>query len=95
MAADDPLAWWNPDAPAMTPKERKKRLPTAKRGHIAIPGTGPAGETCGSCQHLAANDMRSGRRFYKCGLNRAKWTGGPGSDIRMKDAACAKWEKAD
>jgi hypothetical protein len=60
------------------------------RGHAALPGTGPAGETCGSCHHCV---RRGGRRtFPKCLLARGRWTGGKGSDIRRKDPACAKWE---
>lgn len=62
-----------------------------RHGHAAPPGTGPAGETCGSCKHLACNAM--GNRYYKCGLMRAHWTGGIGTDVRKKDAACAKWER--
>jgi hypothetical protein len=88
MSAD--LDWWNPDSPAMTPAERKRRKPTAKRGHIALPGTGPVGETCGSCAHLYRIQMA--KTYLKCGLARAYWTGGAGSDVRAGDAACSKWE---
>ena len=65
---------------------RKKRT-----GHAAVPGTGPAGETCGTCD--AYRSVRGGARaFPKCALMRAKWTAGPGSDIRKSDPACQRWE---
>jgi hypothetical protein len=69
---------------------KKKRKPTPKRGHYFTPGTGPAGETCGTCKHLFRNRMA--KIYLKCGLNRQNWTGGEGSDIRAKDAACKFWE---
>jgi hypothetical protein len=61
-----------------------------KRGHAARPGTGPEGETCGTCKHLVRRQMA--KTYMKCGLTMAKWTGGAGSDIRHKDPACSKWE---
>lgn len=33
------------------------------------------------------------KAFYKCDLARSIWTGGPGSDIKLKDAACSGWER--
>ena len=60
-----------------------------KRGHAAPIGTGPVGETCGSCAHLAANRMA--KTYHKCGLMRAVWTGGYGTDVRVRDAACKRW----
>lgn len=78
---------------ALTPAERK-RLQTATRskktGHAWPPGTGPEGETCGSCKHLARKSM--GRVYLKCGLMQAVWTGGAGTDVRARDPACKKWE---
>ena len=66
--------------------------PAHHHGHPARPGTGPAGETCGTCEHYTHKLIRSGRKFRKCGLTEASWTGGPGTDIRKKDAACAVWK---
>ena len=56
------------------------------RGYYYHPGTGPAGETCGSCQHI------TGTRYKKCELNRARWTHGRGSDILVRAPACKYWE---
>jgi hypothetical protein len=57
-------------------------------GYIMPPGTGPAGETCGSCRHIARS-----RRFRKCGLARMKWTHGFKTDILARSPACSRWEK--
>lgn len=77
---------------ALTPIERKrlKRREPVPRGHVFPSGTGPAGETCGSCLHLYRNRMS--KTYLKCGLNRSKWTGGRASDVRAKDASCKKWD---
>jgi hypothetical protein len=65
-----------------------------KHGHAAPPGTGPAGEACGSCQHRER--VRGGNKtFSKCALAKARWTCGPGSDIRIKDAACRLWTRKE
>jgi len=62
---------------------------TIPRGYIALPGTGPIGETCGSCKHIARF-----RKWRKCALNRPRWTGGPGTDILARSPACSRWEAA-
>lgn len=68
--------------------KRKTALP---KGHAANPGSGPKGETCGTCQHRT--HVRGGAKEYqKCELCRKSWTHGPGSDIRAKDPACAYWK---
>ncbi|KQQ39084.1 hypothetical protein ASF58_23370 [Methylobacterium sp. Leaf125] len=84
------------ERPVLSPLERKRMLRRAAerpRGHAARPGTGPAGETCGSCEHLVRR-QRS-KTYPKCGLNRAGWTCGPASDVRVRDPACSKWEKPE
>jgi hypothetical protein len=68
----------------------KLRRDPVPHGHVMPPGTGPAGETCGSCKHLTRKHM--GKVYLKCGLNHRRWTGGKGSDVRAKDAACKRWE---
>lgn len=69
----------------MTVKKRSKHY-VQQRGYAAPPGTGPAGETCGSCEHIVR-----GRKYRKCELIRAKWTHGPGTDILARAPACSKW----
>ena len=70
---------------------KAKRKPTPPRGYAMPPGTGPAGETCGSCQHIVRKGGNA-RAYLKCGLNRARWTSGQGTDIRARSPACKKWE---
>ena len=81
---------------ALTPDERRALLkehqkPKRNGLHAAPPGTGPLGETCGTCAHLARKRMA--KVYLKCGLCQAKWTGGGATDVRARDPACAKWEK--
>ena len=71
-------------------RDSRGRLPTKKQGHFANPGTGPKGETCGTCLHLVRHQLSS-KAVFKCALARSIWTHGPGSDIRCKDAACGGW----
>lgn len=82
--------------PMLTPAQRRKLKPrssaAAARGHIAPPGTGPEGETCGTCCHLVRKRMA--KTYLKCGLNQARWTGGGKTDVRARDLACSKWKKA-
>lgn len=86
---------------ALTPKERRKWLRKAKhgmigtvpKGYAGTPGKGPDGQTCGTCLHLVRR--RYSRSYLKCGLMRAIWTGGGGSDVRFRSPACDKWEKQE
>lgn len=68
------------------------RKPTKKNGYAAIPGTGPAGETCKTCRFKVSSDGRSAKHFLKCELRRATWTHGEGTDILARSPACSKWE---
>lgn len=70
-------------------KKGPKRKPTQPNGYAAPPGTGPQGETCGSCKWLYRNHQS--KTYLKCEKNRPFWTGGPGSDIRAKAPACREW----
>lgn len=71
-------------------KKRGKHY-VQQRGYAHFPGTGPDGETCGSCAHIVP--FRTMRRWYKCGKARSKWTGGKGSDVLVRSPACKYWEK--
>lgn len=61
-------------------------------GMAGQPGRGLAGETCGSCKHLFRNTLA--KTYYKCALMRDHWTGGAGTDVKRKNAACQYWEEA-
>lgn len=78
------------DAPLQGP--RRKRKDPVPKGHAWMPGTGPDGETCKTCKHRA-RILLSSKVVSKCGLNKRRWTGGRGSDIRAGDPACKFWEK--
>ena len=71
-----------------------KRKPTQPKGYAATPGSGPEGETCRSCAHKR-NPGGTAGTYWKCKLMEANWTGGPGSDIRMRSPACRFWEKRE
>jgi hypothetical protein len=58
------------------------------KGYAAHPGSGPEGETCGTCKNLISRHMS--KTYFKCDL--VDWTGGPGTDIRKKSPACSHWE---
>lgn len=57
-------------------------------GYAAAPGTGPAGETCGTCEHF----RRSAAGFHKCAEAR-RISHGPGTDVRVTAPACAVWRR--
>jgi hypothetical protein len=75
----------SPAGPASGPK-KSKNLP---KGYAARPGSGPAGETCRTCDHAAQTNIR----FWKCHVIHHRWTRGPGTDIRLKSPACSFWTK--
>lgn len=78
-----------PDEKISGPRKRSEPKP---HGYAWTPGTGPEGETCKTCKHIAR--IRMSKTYLKCGLNRSNWTHGPGSDIRAGSPACKKWEAA-
>ena len=79
---------------ALTPRERKRLRGTPKpKGYAWHPGSGPEGETCKSCEHIARIVSGSRRVFRKCALMKAHWTHGPGSDIKASAPACKFWER--
>lgn len=70
--------------------KQTRRKPTVVKGYAALPGSGPEGETCGSCGHHVIK--RLGKKYHKCDLMRLAWTGGAGTDIRVRSPACSKWK---
>ena len=59
-------------------------------GYAAQPGSGPKGETCGTC-HFRAR-VKLSKTYQKCLVVKHAWTGGPGSDIKCKMPACRHWQ---
>jgi hypothetical protein len=77
---------------ALTPEQRKRlRAKPRKAGYAHTPGSGPHGETCGTCKHKRAKEMS--KTYYKCDLRRSTWTSGYGTDILLKSPACKFWER--
>jgi hypothetical protein len=74
--------------------DRRRRSGPLQKGHAAAPGTGPKGETCGTCRHPVRVQLSS-KAVFKCGLARRYWTGGTATDIRCKDAACGFWRSVE
>lgn len=86
----DMLSYTTADGDTVEVKARGKHY-VQPRGGADRPGTGPKGETCGSCEHM----VRTGGghdRYPKCLLTRAAWTHGPRTDVRVRWPACSKWE---
>ena len=80
---------------AMTPAERRavfKRPAADTKRRPAPIGTGPPSETCGSCANLYRRAFS--KTYLKCELMRATWTGGAATDVKARDAACARWAVA-
>lgn len=68
----------------------KRREPTPW-GYYGPPGTGPVGQTCGTCAH-AARIRLSQKAIYKCRRNEAKWSHSRKTDILVRTPACIGWE---
>lgn len=74
-------------APVLTGK-RRDPIP---KGYAGIPGTGPEGKKCKHCAHYTLREYA--KTYRKCGLMRAVWTGGRGSDIKASAPACSKFKE--
>jgi len=74
----------------VSPSPPKVSMAGQARGYAAYPGTGPKGETCGSCAHLYRKQMA--KTYLKCELMSATWTGGHGTDVLSRSPACMKWQ---
>ncbi len=90
-ALEQYLLFANPGSQAVENTKRGKHY-IQPRGYADRPGTGPAGETCGTCRF----SHRVGHgRHPKCELTRAAWTHSRRTDILMRAPACRKWERKE
>ena len=71
---------------------KSKRKGTKPNGYAWRPGTGPKGETCGSCEHCVKRAFTAGS-YFKCKLNEVAWGHTRRTDILFRSAACKYWEK--
>ena len=84
-------AWLDAHPGALT-RSRKSNF----KGYAAIPGTGPTGETCKTCEHHTHGNCDTAKGgFQKCALMRSFWTRGPGTDIKASSPACKHWQKKE
>jgi hypothetical protein len=60
---------------------------SVRPGMAHFAGTGPFGETCGSCAHLASTDRKKGR----CAMFK-KLAGHRGEEVDKNNAACKYFE---
>jgi len=60
----------------------------------ALIGSGPSGETCGSCKHCSQVQYHD-KPYRKCDLVKVSWSHGTGSDIKTGWSACRCWESRD
>lgn len=93
MSAEKQLTFATLGGEIVTVQMRGKHYVQPK-GYAAPPGTGPAGETCGSCRHRTGKGTGQ-KTFPGCALTRACWTSGRGTDILVRAPACRKWEAKD
>jgi hypothetical protein len=68
------------------------RRNTIPKGYAGMPGTGPSGKRCKHCEHCVAVELA--KRYWKCALNRGRWTHGRGSDIKINSPACSRFLEA-
>lgn len=64
------------------------------QGYAAAPGTGPSGQTCGTCEHCWLQEGQQ-RSWYKCRLMRHCWSNSRTTDILVSSPACSRFEAAE
>ena len=65
-------------------------------GYASEPGTGPEGETCGTCDYF--RERHYAKVYFKCGKivdSMDSGTHGPGTDIRKRSPACSFWKAVE
>lgn len=78
------------NTPALFDLGESMRRPKRPATPFSI-GTGPAGETCGTCADAVLRPLRS-RNYWKCAAAKNAWTNSQNSDIRLKWPACRAWK---
>jgi len=76
----------------LTPKQEllHKIGQSEAKGYAWHPGTGPEGETCKTCRFPVQGC--GSKTYYKCEMNKARWTHSRRTDILLKAPACRHWE---
>ena len=78
--------WVEPQAS----KDAAKFTPAGKCTPAAL-GSGPEGETCGTCRHAIRMTRTGARRWIKCGMMRRSWTHSTRTDVLARWHACSSW----
>jgi len=80
--------------PDLFGEEHEPPQPAGFRGYAAHPGTGPEGETCGTCLSFRRIQYHD-KTYFKCDLLREIWTHGPGTDVKFRSPACRLWKEEE
>jgi hypothetical protein len=86
-------AWAAIEAFADKVRAAERAAPVRLAGYPAVPGSGPTGKTCRTCEHRATTGCGA-RRYQKCTLMRPHWTRGAGTDIKASSPACSRYAEA-
>lgn len=75
-------------------RQQRKAARGEDRAHMYAPGSGPVGQSCGTCAKCVRRPHGGRRTYHKCSVMREYWTRGRSTDIRLRDPACLAWEAA-
>lgn len=67
-----------------------KKFAGPAAGYAAPPGSGPIGETCGTCANCRIRRVHE-RNVYKCALREKDWTHDRSSDVLIRSPACLRF----
>lgn len=90
--------WCQPALDPIWPKWFNAKTASAAQKRRVLRGLHPTGRElgpggrCKTCRHLVRNQQAN--VYLKCNLDRARWTGGNGTDIRAGWPGCAGWAHA-
>jgi len=73
----------------LEPPRTDHRFAPAAHGYAAPPGSGPPGDTCGSCGNCRVRKIK-GHNVYKCALREKDWTHDRATDVLVRSPACIK-----
>lgn len=73
------------------PDNGKRGRNAQAKGYAGKPGSGPAGETCKTCEHYCRVNHNA-KHHLKCAVIEWRWTHGAGTDIKARSPACNYWQ---
>lgn len=63
-------------------------------GYAARPGSGPEGQTCGTCANCAVRELAN-RHVFKCRLLVRSWSACRSTDVLKSSPACKHWQQGE